>query len=112
MAEQVSPAKHEAYERIHASDEFAALKKAYTRFAFPVTVAFMVWYLTYVICSSWARDFMDTRLFANINVALVFGLLQFVSTFLIAFVYSRYAASKLDPLAGRLQRQYDEEVGR
>ena len=112
MAEQLSPAKHQAYERIHASDDFTALRKAYTGFAFPMTVAFMVWYLTYVICSSWARGFMDTQLFGNINVALVFGLLQFVSTFLIAYVYSGYAAKKLDPIAGRLQRRYEEEINR
>jgi len=112
VAEKLSPAKHAAYERIHASDDFVALKKAYRGFAFPMTVAFMVWYLTYVVCSSWARGFMDTKLFGNINVALVFGLLQFVSTFLIAYVYAGYAAKRLDPIAGRLQRQYDEEVGR
>ena len=38
--------------------------------------------------SSWADDFMDTKLVGNINVALVFGLLQFVSTFVIAWLYS------------------------
>ena len=41
----------------------------------------MVWYITYIICNNWARDFMDTQVVGNINVALVFGLLQFVSTF-------------------------------
>ena len=112
MAEKVSPAKHQAYERIHASDDFTALRKAYTGFAFPMTVAFMVWYLTYVICSNWATGFMETKVIGNINVALVFGLLQFVSTFLIAYVYSRFAARKLDPIAGRLQRQYEEEINR
>jgi uncharacterized membrane protein (DUF485 family) len=109
VAEQVSPAKQQAYERIHASEDFTALRKAYLGFAFPMTVAFMVWYLTYVICSNWANDFMETKVIGNVNVALVFGLLQFATTFLIAFLYSRFAAAKLDPIAGRLQRQYDEE---
>jgi hypothetical protein len=35
-----------------------------------------------------------------------------VSTFLIAYVYSGYAAKKLDPIAGRLQRRYEEEINR
>ena len=43
--------------------------------------------------SNWATDFMGTKVVGNINVALVFGLLQFVSTFLIAFLYARYANS-------------------
>ena len=112
MAEQVSPAKQQAYERIHASEDFTALRKAYLGFAFPMTVAFMVWYLTYVICSNWATGFMETKVIGNINVALVFGLLQFVSTFLIAYIYSGFAAKKLDPIAGRLQEQYEEEINR
>ena len=33
---------------------------------------------------------MGTKVVGNINVALVFGLLQFVSTFVIAWLYSRY----------------------
>ena len=43
-------------------------------------------------------------------VALVFGLLQFVSTFGIAWLYSRHANKALDPLAGKLKREYDEGV--
>jgi len=40
----------------------------------------------------------------------VFGLLQFVSTFLITFLYVRFADRKLDPLAGQLRD--DIEKGR
>ena len=42
---------------------------------------------------------MNTQVIGNINVALVFGLLQFVSTFLIAYLYARYSTKNLDPLA-------------
>jgi uncharacterized membrane protein (DUF485 family) len=111
VVEKLTPARHDAYERIHASADFKALKKAYIGFAFPMTVAFMVWYLTYVICSNWANDFMETKVIGNINVALVFGLLQFVSTFLIAFVYSRFAAQSSTPIAGAAA-QYEEEINR
>jgi uncharacterized membrane protein (DUF485 family) len=38
----------------------------------------------------------------NLNVAFFFGILQFVSTFLIAYLYSRYANRRLDPLAAEL----------
>jgi uncharacterized membrane protein (DUF485 family) len=40
---------------------------------------------------------MGTQVVGNINVALVLGLAQFLTTFLIAWWYSRYAAAKLDP---------------
>lgn len=85
------------------SSEFIALRRAFRRFVFPMTVVFLSWYLLYVLLSAYARDFMGHRLFGNINVGLLLGLGQFASTFLIAFWYSRYAASRLDPLAGRMR---------
>ena len=38
------------------------------RFAFPMTVAFLVWYLLYVLLSTYAHDFMSTEVFGNMNV--------------------------------------------
>jgi uncharacterized membrane protein (DUF485 family) len=79
-------------------------------FIFPMTVAFFLWYLLYVLLSAYARDFMGTKIVGNINVALVFGLLQFLSTFLIAWYYSRYASRKLDPLADKIRNEMDSEA--
>ncbi|WP_283133222.1 DUF485 domain-containing protein [Rhizohabitans arisaemae] len=90
------------YEQIQQSAEFQKLKRRFRSFAFPMTVAFLTWYLLYVVLSGWARGFMGVELFGNVNVALVFGLLQFASTFLIAWWYSRYAERRLDPLATAL----------
>ncbi|MBP2705797.1 DUF485 domain-containing protein [Microbispora sp. RL4-1S] len=99
--------QHDAsvYEQIQSSDQFQELRRRYRSWAFPMTVAFLVWYLLYVVLSGFARGFMGTKLFGNINVALVFGVLQFVSTFLIAWAYSRHAAAKLDPLADELRNE-------
>jgi len=99
--------EHEVYERIASESDFTELRRRYRRFAFPATVAFMVWYITYVVCNNWARGFMDTPVIGNINVALVFGLLQFVSTFAIAYLYSRHASKALDPLATRLRERFE-----
>ena len=79
-------------------------------FVFPATVAFLSWYLLYVVMSNWAHDFMSKQLWGNINVALVFGLLQFVTTFLLAWIYSRYSTNRLDPLARKLDEQYIAEL--
>ena len=92
-------AQHEVYQRLHATAEFRDLRRRYRGFAIPWTIAFLTWYLLYVVMSNWAEDFMNHKLWGNINVALVFGLLQFVSTFLIAWLYARYADRKLDPVA-------------
>jgi uncharacterized membrane protein (DUF485 family) len=101
----------QVYETMHRSADFQELRKRYRAFAIPWTVAFLAWYMLYVIMSNWATDFMDTRVVGNINIALVFGLLQFASTFLIAFLYARKAHRDLDPLAGKLEDLYNREVG-
>lgn len=111
-SEKLPARDHAAYAAITNRADFVELRKRYTAFAFPATIAFMVWYITYVICNNWARGFMDTPVIGNINVAVVFGLLQFVSTFVIAAVYARYAGRKLDPLADRLHDDFDAETGR
>lgn len=88
-----------SYAEMQASPQFQELRHKLRGFIFPATAAFLAWYLLYVILSGWARGFMGTKLFGAINVAYVFGLLQFVTTFLIAYLYYRYATSKIDPIA-------------
>ena len=60
--------------------------------------------------SMWATDFMSTQVVGNINVALVFGLLQFVTTFLLAWLYARYSSRSVDPLARTLDQRYVDEL--
>ncbi|WP_430784895.1 DUF485 domain-containing protein [Actinoplanes sp. G11-F43] len=96
------PASAEKYLEVQRSEEFAQLRHRLRRYIFPTTVAFIVWYSLYVLLSAYARDFMAVKLIGNVNVALIFGILQFVSTFLIAWHYSRYAAKELDPLADKV----------
>jgi uncharacterized membrane protein (DUF485 family) len=104
-------ARHDpVYDRLHETSDFAELRKRYRGFVIPATAAFLAWYLLYVIMSNWAGGFMATKLVGNINVALVFGLLQFASTFLIAFLYARYSNTHIDPMARDLERRYVDEM--
>jgi uncharacterized membrane protein (DUF485 family) len=95
------------YVAVQRSEEFSRLRKALRGFVFPMTAAFFLWYALYVLLSAYARDFMSTKLIGHINVALVFGLLQFASTFVIAWLYSRYADRRLDPTADRLKAEIE-----
>jgi uncharacterized membrane protein (DUF485 family) len=103
---------HPIYQELHESADFDDLRRRYRSFVIPATVAFLAWYLLYVVMSNWAHDFMSAKVVGNINVALVFGLLQFASTFAIAWLYSSYAGRELDPIAGKLQKQYDGRADR
>jgi uncharacterized membrane protein (DUF485 family) len=102
-----APETADRYVAVQQSDEFAGLRRRLRGFVFPTTVAFFLWYALYVLLSAYARGFMGAKLVGNINVALLFGLLQFVSTFLIAWYYSRYAARTLDPTADRIRAELE-----
>ncbi len=105
-------ARHDpVYDRLHDSSEFVELRKRYRGFVIPATVAFLAWYLLYVVMSNWAGGFMAIQVVGNINIALIFGLLQFVTTFALAYLYSRYSNAHLDPLARSLEQSYRDQAG-
>ncbi|MGX1567614.1 DUF485 domain-containing protein [Streptomyces sp. NPDC055506] len=97
----------EEFAEVQESAEFGELRRSYRSFAFPLTVAFIAWYLLYVLLSNYAGGFMGTKLFGNINVAFVLGVAQFITTFLIAWWYSRHAAVKLDPKAEAIKSRME-----
>jgi uncharacterized membrane protein (DUF485 family) len=92
---------------MQATPEFAELRRKLRRFVFPMSAAFLVWYLIYVLLASFAPAFMATKVLGNINVGLIIGLLQFVTTFVITTVYVRYANRHLDPAAEQIRTQIE-----
>jgi uncharacterized membrane protein (DUF485 family) len=98
-----SPAATPDWEKIQNSAEFQDLRRRLRRFVFPVAGLFMAWYLAYVLLASYAGSFMSIKLVGNINVGLVLGLLQFVSTFAITHWYVRFADRRFDPLATEIR---------
>ena len=48
---------------------------------------------------------MATKVWGNINVGLLLGLGQFVTTFLITGLYIRFANRELDPRAAKLRAE-------
>ncbi|HEY0498852.1 MAG TPA: DUF485 domain-containing protein [Kutzneria sp.] len=93
------------FEAIQDSPEFAELRHRLRRFIFPMTALFLVWYLTYVLLSAYAHAFMATQVFGLVNVGLLLGLGQFVSTVLITLAYNRYARRRIDPQVAVIRRQ-------
>lgn len=94
-------------QRIEESQEFRELRNSFRSFAFPVTLGFILWYLLYVLLSSYAPAFMAAKVVGHINVALVLGLLQFLTTFAIAAWYARYADRRLDPPATAIRERFE-----
>ena len=91
------------YLEVEESPRFRELKRRHRSFVLPVAALFLVWYLAYVLLADYAVDFMSTPVFGNVNVGLLLGLGQFVTTFAITMWYVWYANRKLDPLAEELR---------
>lgn len=92
---------------MQASPEFQDLRTRLRRFVFPMTAVFLVWYATYVLLGAFAHDFMATAVFGNVNVGLLIGLGQFVSTFVITGLYVRFANRELDPRAAAIRAEME-----
>jgi uncharacterized membrane protein (DUF485 family) len=97
----------EEYLAAQNSPEFVELKRRFRRFAFPMTFAFLAWYLLYVLLSTYAPDFMATDVFGNVNVGLLLGLGQFVSTFVITHLYVAHANRNTDPIADEMRERLE-----
>ncbi|TQM81870.1 uncharacterized membrane protein (DUF485 family) [Saccharothrix saharensis] len=92
---------------VQNSPDFRELRRRLRTFVFPMAGLFLAWYLLYVLLADYAHGFMSTKVFGNINVGLILGLLQFVSTFVITTLYVRHANKKLDPLAEKLRNELE-----
>ena len=101
-------ATEEKYLAVQESAEFQELRKRYRGWVLPVAAASLAWYFLYVALAAYATDFMAEPLIGNINVGLVLGLLQFVSTFGVTALYIRYANRVLDPVSERLRNEFED----
>ena len=95
------------YLAVQASPEFQELRSRLRRFVFPMSAFFLVWYAAYVVLGAFFHDFMATKVWGDINVGLIIGLGQFVSTFLITALYVRFANRELDPRAEAIRNELE-----
>ncbi|MFR9729481.1 DUF485 domain-containing protein [Saccharopolyspora sp. MS10] len=93
---------------IQESSEFTSLRRRFRWFVFPVTLVVLAWYFTYAALAAFADEFMSQPVFGVVNMGLVLGLLQFVTTAIVTVAYGAYVRRRIDPLVDRLREQ--EEV--
>ncbi|MFE5583464.1 DUF485 domain-containing protein [Kitasatospora sp. NPDC056531] len=89
----------EVYRTVQASAAFQDIRRSYRAFVFPVSGAFLGWYLMFVAAEAVAPGAMRGRVAGPLNVAWLLGLLQFATTFLLTWLYARNARTKRDRAA-------------
>jgi uncharacterized membrane protein (DUF485 family) len=102
-----TPISGQDYLAVQASPEFQELRSRLRRFVFPMSGLFLVWYFAYVMLGAFAHDFIAIKVLGNINVGLLIGLGQFVSTFVITGIYVLFANRELDPRAEAIRAELE-----
>jgi uncharacterized membrane protein (DUF485 family) len=85
--------------------EVAELAARHRRFTWPMTAFFLIYYMLLMWLPSVAPGFMGRKVVGNFTFAYLFALSQFVMTFIVAWLYSRFARRRLDPLAAEYRRR-------
>jgi uncharacterized membrane protein (DUF485 family) len=94
-----------ATEAIGKDPEMVELEHRHQRFVWPVTVFFLLYYLALPILAGVAPDLMGTKVFGEFTFGYLFALSEFLMAFVVAWVYARWAASRMDPLAADLREK-------
>ncbi|MEU3919764.1 DUF485 domain-containing protein [Streptomyces sp. NPDC029004] len=89
----------DVYLEVQRSAAFQEVRSRYRRFAVPAVLAFLTWYLAYVVAATTAPELMARPVAGAVNVAMVAGLGQFLTTFLLTWAYARHARLHRDRAA-------------
>ncbi|MET7531940.1 DUF485 domain-containing protein [Streptomyces goshikiensis] len=94
-----APGASDIYLEVQRSAAFQEVRSRYRRFVVPATAGFFLWYVAYVIAATAAPGVMARPVVGAVNVALLAGLGQFLSTFLLTWAYARHARLRRDRAA-------------
>ncbi|MFI5858869.1 DUF485 domain-containing protein [Streptomyces parvulus] len=93
----------DVYLEVQRSPAFQEVRSRYRRFVVPAVVGFFVWYVAYVVAATTAPELMARPVAGAVNVAMVAGLGQFLTTFVLTWAYARHARLRRDRAALELR---------
>ncbi|MGW2704612.1 DUF485 domain-containing protein [Streptomyces sp. NPDC001340] len=91
------------YVEVQRSEAFQEVRSRYRRFVVPGVAAFLAWYVGYVVAATTAPGLMARPVMGAVNVAMLAGLGQFLTTFLFTWAYARHARLRRDRAALELR---------
>ncbi|MGP3979362.1 DUF485 domain-containing protein [Streptomyces sp. 8N114] len=104
----VTPVAYDVYAVVQRSAAFQQIRRRHRRFVLPVSAAFLLWYLGYLVLAVSAPGLMARPVAGVLNVGMAAGLGQFVTTFLLTWLYARHARRRRDRPALELRWQTQE----
>ncbi|MFD8234357.1 DUF485 domain-containing protein [Streptomyces sp. NPDC059696] len=97
------PAAADVYLEVQRSAAFQEVRRRYRKFVVPAFVAFFTWYVGYVVAATTVPELMARPVAGAVNVAMLAGLGQFLSTFVLTWAYARHARLRRDRAALELR---------
>ncbi|EKX62640.1 hypothetical protein STRIP9103_07354 [Streptomyces ipomoeae 91-03] len=89
----------DVYVDVQRSAAFQEVRRRYRRFVVPGVAVFFSWYVAYVVTATAAPGVMARPVAGAVNVAMLAGLGQFLTTFLFTWAYARHARLRRDRAA-------------
>ncbi|MFC5955466.1 DUF485 domain-containing protein [Streptomyces pratens] len=93
----------DVYLQVQRSAAFQEVRSRYRRFVVPAVIVFCAWYVAYVVTATTAPDLMARPVAGAVNVGMLAGLGQFLTTFLLTWAYARHARLRRDRAALELR---------
>jgi uncharacterized membrane protein (DUF485 family) len=91
------------YLDVQRSAAFQEVRSRYLGFVVPGVIVFLTWYVAYVVAATTAPGLMARPVAGAVNVGMVAGLGQFLTTFLLTWAYARHARLRRDRAALELR---------
>lgn len=100
-------ATSEEFIEMSKSEEFAELKSRFRGFTFPAIIIALLWFFAYLVVATFFPDFMAVKIGGGFNIGLVLGIAQFVTTFLITWLYVKFANKNLEPRQAAIREKME-----
>lgn len=89
----------DVYLEVQRSAAFQEVRSRYRRFVVPGVLLFLGWYVGYVVTATAAPGLMARPVAGAVNVGMLAGLGQFLTTFVFTWAYARHARLRRDRVA-------------
>ena len=96
------------WDRVAEMDEFRQLLKAKVAFVVPATIFFIAYYFALPVLVGYYPEFMDKKVWGQVNIAYLFALSQFFMAWIICYLYVR-KARQFDDLGARIMKRLGED---
>ncbi|KUM77160.1 DUF485 domain-containing protein [Streptomyces curacoi] len=103
VPDAAAPSAADVYLEVQRSAAFQEVRRRYRRFVVPAVALFLSWYVAYVVTATTAPGLMARPVAGAVNVAMLAGLGQFLTTFLLTWAYARHARLRRDRAALELR---------